>query len=50
MPKRILTWAVVIFFGFLIITNPHEAASLIHLPLDVLKHAGNALASFINSL
>ena len=50
MLKRIIVWAVVIFAGFWLLTDPHGAADVIRHGLALPKHAGNALATFINSL
>jgi hypothetical protein len=46
MPKKIITWAIVIFVAFYLLTQPHAIHSLVNL----LKNAGNSLAAFVNSL
>ena len=50
MPKKIITWAIVIFLAFYLLTQPHGAANAIHGLLNLLKNAGNSLATFVNSL
>ena len=50
MLKKILTWAIVIFIVFYLATQPVGAANAVHNLFDGLKHAGNSLATFFNSL
>lgn len=50
MLKKIITWAIVIFVAFYLITQPTGAANIIHGLLNLLKDAGNALATFVNAL
>ena len=50
MLKKIITWAIVIFLAFYLITQPTGAANVIHGLLNFLREAGNSLATFVNSL
>jgi hypothetical protein len=50
MLKKIITWAIVIFLAFYLITQPTGAANVIHGLVDLLRDAGNSLATFVNSL
>ena len=48
--KPIVTWAIVIFIGFYLVTQPAAAGHTVHNILSGLKSAGNSLATFFNSL
>ena len=50
MLKKIITWAIVIFLVFYLLTQPQGAANVINGLLNLLKDAGNSLATFVNSL
>lgn len=50
MLKKIITWAIVIFIVFYLLTQPQGAANVITNLLNFLKDAGNSLATFVNSL
>jgi hypothetical protein len=50
MLKKIITWAIVIFIVFYLLTQPNGAAHVISNLLNLLKSAGNSLATFVNSL
>lgn len=50
MLKKIITWAIVIFLVFYLLTQPQGAANVINGILNLLKAAGNSLATFVNSL
>ncbi len=50
MLRKIITWAIVIFIAFYLLTQPTGAAHVIHDLLNLLKNAGNSLATFVNSL
>jgi hypothetical protein len=50
MLKKIITWAIVIFLAFYLITQPTGAANVIHGLLNLLRTIGNSLATFVNSL
>jgi hypothetical protein len=48
--KKIVTWAVVVFLVYYLVTRPTGAASAMHSLFNVLKSAGSSLATFLNSL
>jgi hypothetical protein len=48
--KSVLTWAIVIFIAFYLVTQPTAAGHTVHNLLSGLKSAGNSLATFFNSL
>jgi hypothetical protein len=50
MLKKIITWAIVIFLAFYLLTQPAGAANAINNLVNLLKDAGNSLATFVNSL
>jgi len=50
MLRKIVTWAIVIFIVFYLLTQPSGAAHVINNLLNLLKEAGNSLATFVNSL
>ena len=45
--KQIVTWAVVIFLAYYLIVRPSGAAHAVGNLFALLKHAGNAVASFL---
>ncbi len=51
MLKKIITWAIVIFLVFYLITQPRGAANVIQWPAQPPQgRLGNSLATFVNSL
>jgi hypothetical protein len=48
--KTIITWAIVIFIVFYLITDPTGAAHFMRSALDGLKTAGHSLSTFVSSL
>jgi hypothetical protein len=48
--KKVITWAVVIFLAWFLITNPQGAAHAVTNLLNALKGVGTALATFFTSL
>jgi len=48
--KKVATWAIVVFLAYYLLTKPTGAANAIHNLLNLLKSAGNSLATFLNSL
>jgi hypothetical protein len=48
--KKVITWAVVIFLAWFLITNPAGAAAAVTNLLNALKGVGNSLATFFTSL
>jgi hypothetical protein len=47
---RVLTWALVIFFVWYMLTSPEGAAAWVHGFLGWIAHAGSSLSSFVDSL
>lgn len=50
MLKKIAGWAVVIFLGFYLVTQPVGAASTVHGVIGDLEGFANSLAVFVNHL
>ena len=48
--KPVITWAIVIFVAFYLVTQPTAAGHAVHNILSGLESAGNSLATFFNSL
>jgi hypothetical protein len=48
--KKILTWAIVIFLAYYLVTKPTGAAAAMHNLFNLLGAAGRSLATFLNSL
>lgn len=48
--KKIVTWAVVVFLVYYLVTKPTGAANAMHNLFNILKSAGSSLATFLNSL
>ena len=48
--KKIAGWAVIIFIAYYLLTSPTGAANFVHNILNLLKHAGTSIATFLNSL
>ena len=48
--KPIITWAIVIFLAYYLVTQPTGAGHFIHSILNGLKNAGSSLATFLNSI
>jgi hypothetical protein len=48
--RKIITWGVVIFIAFYLLTQPAGAAHVINNLLGLLKDARNALATFVESV
>ena len=48
--KKVITWAIVIFLAWFLITNPTGAAHAMTNLLNALKGVGNSLATFFTSL
>lgn len=48
--KKIVTWLVVVFLVYYLVTRPTGAANAMHSLFNVLKSAGSSLATFLNSL
>jgi hypothetical protein len=50
MLRKIITWAIVIFVAFYLLTQPHGAANAIRGLMDLLKNTGNSFSAFVNAL
>jgi len=48
--KTIAGWAVLVFLGWYIFTQPQAAGAAAHSLLSALQQAGQSIASFLNSL
>jgi hypothetical protein len=48
--KKVVTWAIVIFIVYYLVTRPAGAAAAMRNVFDMLKTAGGSLATFLNSL
>ncbi len=48
--KKVITWAVVVFLVYYLVTKPTGAAGVMHNIFNMLKSAGSSLATFLNSL
>lgn len=49
LPK-VVTWAVVLFIVYYLVSNPHGAAGAVSDALSGLRSAGNSLASFVSNV
>jgi hypothetical protein len=49
-PKKVLTWALIIFVVYYLATQPVGAAHVVHQAFSGLHSAGNSLATFVDSL
>ncbi|HEU5416861.1 MAG TPA: hypothetical protein VFV41_04160 [Streptosporangiaceae bacterium] len=50
MLKKVITWAIVLFIVYYLVSNPHGAAGIVHNAFDGLKSAGASLSRFVSSL
>ena len=48
--KKVVTWAIVIFLVWYLVTDPTGAAHAMQNLFGLLRSAGNSLATFFNSL
>ena len=48
--KKVVTWAIVIFLAYYLVTKPTGAANAMHNLFNMLKAAGNAVATFLGAL
>jgi hypothetical protein len=48
--KKIVTWAIVIFCAYYLVTKPTGAADAMRTVFNLLKSAGSSLATFLNNL
>jgi hypothetical protein len=50
MLRRVITWAAMAFVVYYLATQPSGSAHFVHGVFNWLHHAGNSLATFVNSL
>lgn len=50
MLRKVITWAIVIFVVYAVVSDPHGASGAIQSALSALRGAGNSLSSFVSSL
>jgi hypothetical protein len=50
MLKKVITWGLVIFVIYYLISDPGGAANVVHSILNGLADAGRSLANFVSSL
>lgn len=48
--KKYISWALIAFVIFYLLTSPQGAAHVVHSALDSLTSAGNSLSRFVNAL
>jgi hypothetical protein len=48
--KKVITWGIVIFIVYYLVSDPAGASGAVHSALSSLKSAGNSLAKFVSSL
>lgn len=48
--KKVIGWAIVIFIGWYVITNPHAAASTVNGIKTGLGNVASSLTAFLTSL
>ncbi len=50
MLKKVITWAIVIFIVYFLVSDPHGAAGYVQGALRDLRSAGNSLSTFVSHL
>jgi hypothetical protein len=50
MVQKIVTWALVVFVVFYLLTDPNGAAHFVSSCLNGLKSAGHSLSTFVSNL
>jgi hypothetical protein len=48
--KQVITWAIVLFIAFYLVTQPVAAGHVVSNILNGLKSAGSSIATFLNSI
>lgn len=48
--KAVITWAIVLFLVFYVVTQPAAAGHAVSAIFNGLKSAGHSLATFVNSI
>jgi hypothetical protein len=50
MLKKVITWGIVIFVIYYLVSNPAGAANVVHSTFNGLRSIGRSLSGFVNSL
>lgn len=50
MLKKVITWAIVLFIVYYLVSDPNGAAGAVHHAFNGLRSAGNSLSRFVSSL
>jgi len=50
MLRKVITWAIVIFIVYYLVSDPHSAAGAVQSALRGLRSAGNSLSTFVSHL
>lgn len=50
MTRKLLTWAVIAFIAFYVISDPHAAAHAARGALTALHSAGTSLSTFVSNV
>ena len=50
MVKKIVTWALVLFVVYYLVSNPDGAANIVHHAFNGLREAGASMSRFVSSL
>jgi hypothetical protein len=50
MLKKVITWGIVIFIIYYLVSDPGGAANVVHSALNGLRSIGRSLSSFVSSL
>jgi hypothetical protein len=50
MLKKVITWGIIIFVIYWLVSDPHGAGGVVHSALNGMKSVGNSLAGFVASL
>lgn len=50
MLRKVITWAIVVFIVYFMVSNPHGAADAVQSALRGLKDAGGSLSTFVSNL
>jgi hypothetical protein len=48
--KKVVGWAIVVFLAYYLVTKPHAAGHAVQGLFNMLKSAGDSLATFFSSL
>jgi hypothetical protein len=50
MLRKVITWAIVVFIVYYLVTNPGGAAGAVHHIFNGLHSAGSSLSRFVSQL